>query len=291
MTMLRKKMEDDLGLRGLAPGTRNHYLGCVRRFAEFFWQSPAQLGTQHVRQYLQHLGKLGRKPATIVVYWSALLFIYKVTLGRPKVMCDVPRPRVPRPAGVVALTEAEVTVLLDCSGSPFNEMFYTVLYACGLRVSEACALQVGDIDVCAGLIHIRKGKGNKTRSVRLSPIVLEMLRQHWHWYQPPKPWLFPAQRLLQPGVINQNRPWADHPVSRETMSQRFREVRQRAGLKRRVTLHDFRRAYATSLREAGVDLRDIQVVLGHSSPETTARYVSVSPELIKRLPCPLERLG
>jgi integrase/recombinase XerD len=291
MTVLRKKMEDDLGLRSLAPGTRNHYLGCVRRFAEYFWQSPAQLGTQHVRQYLQHLGKLGRKPATIVLYWAALLFVYKVTLGRPEVMRDVPRPRVPGRAGVVALTEAEVAALFDWSGSPFGKTLYSVMYACGLRVSEACALQVGDIDTRAGLIHIRKGKGNKVRSVRLSPMVLEMLRQHWRLYRPPEPWLFPARRLLRPGVIDQNRPWADHPVSRATMSQRFRVVRQRAGLKRRVTLHDFRRAYATRLREAGVDLRDIQVVLGHSSPETTARYVSVSPELIKRLPCPLERLG
>jgi len=291
MTVLRKKMESDLELRGLAPMTQHNYLGCVRRFAEFFWQSPAELGTEHVRQYLEHLKKLGRRPATIVLYWAALLFVYKVTLGRPEVMRDVPRPRVPRPPTPVALSEAEVAALLDQPGSPFDMTFYSLLYACGLRVSEARVLQVGDIDSRAGLIHIRKGKGSKPRAVRLSPRTLEMLRQHWRRCRLPGPWLFPAQQLLRPGVVNQKHRWADRPVCRDTMTRRFHEVRRRAGLKRRVTLHDFRRAYATRLREARVDLLEIQVVLGHSRPETTARYTSVSPELIKRLPCPLERLG
>lgn len=291
MTRLRKKMEADLRLRGLAPRTRDHYLRCVRVYAEHFWLSPAGMGTDHVRRFFLHLRGLGRAPATIVVYWAALLFLYKVTLGRPKVMADVPRPRVPRRDPVPALTRAEVASLLRASGQPFDEALFTVMYACGLRVSEACALQVGDIDARAELIHIRRGKGNKARAVRLSPRVLAMLREHWRRYRPCQPWLFPARRLLRPGVVDANRPWADHPVSRDTMSDRFRGARQRADLRRQPTLHDLRRAYATHLLEAGEDLRVIQMLLGHARPETTARYTSVSAALIRRVPCPLELLG
>ncbi|MBW2258273.1 MAG: site-specific integrase [Deltaproteobacteria bacterium] len=288
---MRKKMGADLQLRGLAPRTRDQYLSCVRVFAKHHWKSPTKLGTEHVRAFLLHLHRRGRKPATIAVYWAALNFVYAVTLGKPEVMEEVPRPRVPRRDPAPALTGAEVRALLDAGVQPFDRVLFTVMYACGLRVSEACALQAGDIDARAGLIHVRHGKGDKARSVRLSPGVLTMLREHWQLHRLPQPWLFPARRLVSPGVVDRRRSWSDHPVARDTMGDRFRVARQRAGLRRRVTLHDLRRAYATHLLEAGVDLRAIQVLLGHARPETTARYTAVSAELIKRTPCPLELLG
>ena len=288
MTALRKKMQADLGLRGLAPGTRDHYLRCVKKFAEYFWRSPADLGTAEVRQFLQHLQQLGRKPPTIIVYWAALLFVYKVTLRRPEIMADVPRPRVPRRDPVPALTEAEVSALLDAAASEFDQTLLSVMYACGLRVSAVCALQVGDVDARARLLHIRKGKGGKSRAAPLSPETLSMLREHWRRHRPRQPWLFPARRLVRPGVWQGD--WADHPVDRKTIGDRFRKTVKRANLRRHVTLHDLRRASATRFHELGVDLRDIQVLLGHASPETTARYVAISPDQIARLPCLLERL-
>ena len=290
MTPLQRKMREDLQLRGLAARTQYQYVCCVRVFTKYHWKSPAKLGTQDVRAFLLHLRDLGRTPATLVVYSAALLFLYKVTLGRPEVMQDVPRPRVPRRDPVPALTKAEVAVLLHAAASPFDHTLFTLMYACGLRVSEACALQVGDIDTRAELIHIRHGKGDKARSVRLSPRVLAMLREHWQRYRPMAPRLFPARRLLRPGVVDWRRPWADHPVSRDTMGHRFRAIRQRADLRRGATPHDLRRAYATHLLEAGEQLRVIQVLLGHARSETTERYTAVSAALIKRTPCPLDLL-
>ncbi len=290
MTSLRTKMIEDLRLRGLATGTCDHYLRCVRRFAEYHWQSPAKLDTEHVRAFLLHLRDLGRAPATIVVYWAALMFVFGVTLRRPRVMADVPRPRVPRRDPVPALAAAEVRALLDAAAQPFDRTVFTLIYACGLRVSEACALRAGDIDARAELIHVRHGKGDKARAVRLSRSVLTMLREHWCAYRPPGSLLFPAQRLMSPGVIDRRRRWSDHPVSRDTLGDRFRTLRLRAGMRRQVTLPDLRRAYATHLLEAGVDSRTIQVLLGHARPETTARYTAVSAQLIARTPCPLDLL-
>lgn len=290
MTPLRKKMEADLRMRGMSQSTSTLYLHCVRRYAEYHGRSPALMDTEQVRQYLLHLRDLGRTPATIVVYRAALLFVYKVTLMRPEVMLDVPRPRIRSRDPMPALTESEVAALLSNCSSPFDEAFFSMLYGTGMRVAEGCHIQIGDIDVRAGLIHIRQGKGGKARSVKLSELVLAVLRSHWKRYRPRAPWLFPARRMLRPGTVRGVLPWADKAVSTSTMGRHFREARERAGLKRTATLHDFRRAYATRLRENGVDLRDIQVVLGHSSPATTALYVSVSAVLIKRLPCPLEHL-
>ncbi len=290
MTSLRTKMTEDLRLRGLAAGTCDHYLRCVRLFAEYHWQSPAKLDTEHVRAFLLHLRDLGRAPATIVVYWAALLFVYAVTLRRPGVMADVPRPRVPRRDPVPALSVTEVRALLDAAAQPFDRTLFALMYACGLRVSEARTLRVGDIDAQAGLIHVRRGKGDKARAVRLSRKVLTMLREHWCEHRPPGPLLFPAQRLASPGVVDWRRRWSDHAVSLDTLSDRFRAVRVHAGMRRQVTLRDMRRAHATHLLEAGVDLRIIQVLLGHARPETTARYTAVSAALIARTPCPLDLL-
>ena len=201
-------------LRGLTAGTGGHYLRCVRRFAEFHWQSPARLDTEHVRAFLLHLRDLGRAPATIVVYWAALRFVFGVTLRRPGVIDDVPRPRVPRRDPVPALAVAEVRALLDAAVQPFDRVVFTLMYACGLRVSEARVLRAGDIDSRAGLIHIRHGKGNKARAVRLSPAVLTMLREHWCAHRPPGPLLFPAQCLVKPGVVDRRQRWSDqsHPA-------------------------------------------------------------------------------
>jgi len=291
MTPLRKKMAEDLRLRGLAPSSQAQYLRCVRVFAEHHWRSPAELGTEHVRAFLLRQRELGRAPATIVVYWAALMFVYRETLLRPEVMEGVPRPRVPHRDPVPALAPAEVKAVLDAATSPFDRTFFSLVYACGLRMSEARHLRVEDIDARAGLIHIRHGKGDKARAASLSPTTLAMLREHWRAHRPPRPWLFPARRLAMPGVVDSRHPWSDHPVGKETMSLRFRQAVERAGLRRRATLHDMRRAYATHLLEAGVDLRVIQVLLGHARPETTARYTAVSAKLIQGAPCPLERLG
>jgi len=293
MTPLKQKMEADLRLRNLSSGTRDHYLRCVARYARYFGCSPSQLGTAEVRAFLLHLAALGRAPATQVVYHAALRFLYTETLGRPEVMATVPRPRVPYRPPRRPLVKAEARALLDAAaeaGRPFDYTVIATLLATGLRVSEACHLRPADIDSRAGLVHVRCGKGGKARSVQLGDRLLRLLRRYWVVERPGRQWLFPAQRLVAPGQVDPHRRWASHPISTDTVRDRLRRLARSAGLDRGVTPHDLRRTYATWLLEAGENLRVVQVLLGHASPETTAIYTRVGPELIRRVPSPLQVL-
>jgi len=291
MTPLREKMEADVRLRNLASSTGKVYILHVARFARHFGRCPSRLGASEARAFLLHLAELGRAAATRAVYHAALRFFFIETIGRPEVMTTVPRPRVRPPKPRLPLMREEVTALLDAAvWSPLTYTFIATLLATGLRVSEACQLRPGDIDSRTGLLHVRLGKGAKARSVKLGDKHLRLLRRYWVVERPPGPWLFPAQRLIAPGRVDPRCRWSSRPVSPDTVRTRIHEATRRAGLQRRVTPHDVRRTYATWLLEAGVDLRTVQVLLGHGSPNTTARYTHVRPELIRRTPSPLEML-
>jgi len=291
MTPLRNKMEADLRLRNLALTTQYTYVRCVAAYARHFGRSPDLLGTPEARAWLLHLADLGRAPATRVVHHAALRFLYVQTLGRPEVMATLPRPRVKSVPPRRPLVVEEARVLLDaCKCSPFTYTFVSTLLATGLRVSEACSLQPGDIDARAGMLHVRRGKGAKPRSVQLGERHLRLLRRYWVVEQPGHQWLFPAQRMVKPGRVDPLHRWADHSVSPDSVRGRLRHAARLAGLTRRVTPHDLRRTYATWLLEAGVNLRTVQVLLGHASPETTTRYTRVRPELIRKTPSVLDLL-
>ena len=291
MTPLRQKMEADLRLRNLATGTMREYLRCVAAFASFFWRSPARMGTREVRAFLMDLAERGRAPATRVVYHAAIRFLYVETLGRPEVMATVPRPRVrPRPPRNPLTLEEVAALLAQARTDPFTYTVVATLLATGLRISECCALQVSDIDSRSGFVHVRRGKGAKPRTVKLGERHLRLLRRYWEVEHPPGPWLFPAQRMSSPGVVDARQRWASHGVKPDTVRNRLHRLTRLAGLQRSVTPHDLRRTYATWLLEAKVDLRTVQVLLGHASPETTARYTRVRPELIRSTPSTLDML-
>ncbi len=293
MTKLRKKMLDDMSLRNLGPGTRDAYIRCVAAFALYFHMSPDHLGTPEVRRFLLHLvdpRKLA--PATRAVYHAALKFLYDQTLGLPEVMATVPRPRVPRQCDPIPLTRREARALLDAlSNRPFDYTFFALMLATGLRISETAALRVGDIDRRAGLIRVRHGKGDKARSVMLSARTLRLLERYWTVERPRAPMLFCAQRLRLPGRVDLVHRWADHSVSSKTMGNRLRKLqRTRLALGRNVTSHDLRKTFATWLLEETGDLRLVQVLLGHASPQTTARYTQVHADRIAGTPSPFDRL-
>ena len=273
MGALQKRMVEDMRLRGMAATTTTTYVSHARSFARWMRRSPAECGTEEVRAYLLHLQGEGKSASTRSGAVAALQFLYAQTLGRPEVMADIPRPKAPRWMRDV-LTRSEVDSILAATPSPTYLAMFRTAYAAGLRLAERCALEVTHIDPANGVIRVHRGKGSKDRLVMLSPRLLEWLRDYWREVRPPGPELF---------VIGTGR-----PPCRRSVQRAFEQAKERAGVTRRVSVHDLRHAFATHLLEGGVDLRRVQVLLGHANIDTTTRYLHVSAAGIRDTPSPVD---
>jgi integrase len=246
------------------------------------------VGQTEARAFLLYLRQETKLSArTYSNYLAALCFLYRQTLARPEVVEGIPFPRVPR-AQVAVPTVDEVRAILNCAPTPFVRTMFETTYGCGLRASEVCALQAGDIDSAHGLIHVRHGKGDKPRSVMLGDRLLTALRRHWRIYNLRGPWLFPRRAPRDQRTSGSI--WADAPVYRTWLSGHFLWARRAAGLKRRITLHGLRHAFATHLLEHGVDIAVLRVLMGHTDIATTAHYASVRTDLLRTTPSPLDLL-
>lgn len=278
MGQLRDKMQADLVLRGAQPQTVRTYLGCVQRFVDHFGQPPAHLGEAHIRQYLLSLvQEQGAGAGTQRVYAAALRFFYGTTLGRPEVAARIPVPRVPVKIPVV-LSGREVEQLLEAVASVRHRMVLSVAYGAGLRISEACAVRISDIDSQRMQLQVPVGKGGKSRSVPLCQRLLELLRDYYRLTRPKGPYLFesaPGGRAITPRAV----------------SAAMKQAVERCGLAKRATPHTLRHSFATHLLELGTDLRTIQVFLGHSCLRTTAHYAQVTQQHAARQRLPLQVLG
>lgn len=278
MGQLREKMKEDLALRAYRPSTMSEYVRCAAVFALHFKRSPAAMGEREVREFLLHLINVKKmKPASHKMYVAALKFLYGITLGRPDVMLRVPYPRVPRTLPDI-LSGTEVEALLGAVASIKHCAILTTAYATGMRISEACGLQVTDIDSRRGLIHIRDGKRGRDRFVMLSARLLVLLRTYWKTMRPTGPLLFPGQDPAQ-------------CISAEAVRDALKKAVAQTGLHKRVTPHVLRHTFATHLLESGQDIRVIQVLLGHGSLKTTSRYTQVSQKHVGRTTSPLDLLG
>jgi integrase/recombinase XerD len=278
MGALRERMAVDLRLRGLSPITQRRYLRCVERFVAHHRRSPTALGEADIRAFLDHLVRAQRvSRATQRVYVAALHFLYRVTLDRPVVVRRIPFPRDTRERLPEILSAAEVERLIGSARRPKSRAMLMTLYGAGLRVSEVCELVPADIDSQRMLTRVRQGKGNTDRYVMLSPRLLMTLRAYWRRRPPRGPYLFPSPR-------------PDQPLSRMAVFRVVRRAARRAGLRKRVNPHMLRHCFATHLLEAGMDIRVIQVLLGHRSLRTTARYVLVSRAHVGTVARPLDAL-
>jgi integrase/recombinase XerD len=286
MTPLRQRMIEDMRLRNLSPHTIDAYVLAVKQFASHFKRSPQQLSGQDVRQYLLHLVQERQ------VSWSryniarcALQFLYQITLGRDERFEKLPCARAPKRLPTVLSTE-ELRRLFDVAARDVkHKALLMTLYGSGLRVSEVAALRPADIDSARMLIHVRLGKGAKDRMTKLSPRLLEVLREYWRAARPKRtsassvePWLFP-----QAGN-------ADRAMNTSSIERMVQRLARRAGLGKAVTPHTLRHSYATHLLDAGTDLRTIQVLLGHRNLKTTAIYLHVSQAKIAAAASPLDLL-
>jgi len=276
MGQLRDRMIQDLRLSGYSSSTRRIYLLYATKFAQFFRRSPEILGEREVRRYLLHL--LDERQLSHDAYrqaHSALKFLYTVTLQRPFDLPCLPRRRSPHPLPKV-LSGSEVRRLFETFSSPKHRLVAMTLYGAGLRVSEACRLQVRDIDSRRMLIHVRDGKNHRDRFVTLSRRLLESLRVYWRVHRP-KDYLFPGKTF-------------DAHVSAESVRKAVKYAARDAGIRKRVTPHLLRHCFATHLLETGTDVAVIRVLLGHQDIQVTTRYTTISKRLISRVRIPLDLL-
>ena len=277
MTPLRQRMSEDVQVRKLAPHTQRSYLQQVSQFARHFGKSPELLGPDDIRAYQLHLTRDKHLSASaILVAVAALRVLYKVTLRRDWNLDDViPSCRKPQKLPVVMSPE-EVSRFLDAVESLKHWVILTVCYAAGLRVSEAVRLTPGAIDSQRMVIRVEAGKGQKDRCVMLSPKLLDILRAYWRKARPQR-WLFPSDL---PG----------QPISTAAVESVCRQVRDRAVIAKPVTPHFLRHAFAVHLLESGADVRTIQLLLGHRSLSTTARYLRLATSKVCATASPLEFL-
>ena len=275
MSPLRRRMIEDMTVRNFVADTQRNYLRAVKNLAIFLGRSPETATAEDLRLFQLHLTETHVRPPTINGAVTALRFFFSVTVDRS----DVTKPLtfVAEPRGIpVILSPAEVARLLEAAPGPKYKAALSAAYGAGLRVSEVVALKVPDIDSKRMLLRIEQGKGRKDRFAMLSPQLLELLRDWWRIARP-QGWLFPGQ----------------NPVNHLTTRQLNRAVHaaaHMAEITKRVTPHTLRHSFATHLLEQNIDIRVIQVLLGHAKLETTALYTRVATNIIREVMSPLDRL-
>jgi len=281
ITPLRRRMLEDMAMRGLREETQRDYIRFVRSFAAFLRRPPDTATAEDIRRFQVHQAESGVQPPTINCSVSALRFLFTVTLDRPDLSRRLVLVRYPSKLPTVLGVE-EVGQLLECAPGPKYKAALGTAYGAGLRVSEVAALKVGDIDNTRMLIRVEQGKGRKDRNAMLSPQLLELLRLWWRegkrrGVMLPQGWLFPGRSALE-------------PISTRQLNRAVHEAAEAAGIKKRVTPHTLRHSFATHLLEQDVDIRVIQVLLGHSKLDTTALYARVATKTIRAVTSPLEHL-
>lgn len=277
MTSLRQRMLEDLQVRNRSPHTQRAYLEQVSRFAQHFGQSPTVLGPEEIRTYQVYLTNERKlAPGSILIAVAALRFLYKVTLKKKWPFDQViPAPKKPQTLPVV-LSPEEVVQFLACVMKPKHRAILTTCYAAGLRISEAVQLTVSAIDSQRMVLRVEQGKGQKDRYVMLSPKLLDILRAWWRVTRP-RHWLFPGDR-------------PDHPITRSAVEHECQQAHRRSRIRKPITPHSLRHAFAVHLLEAGTDVRTIQLLLGHRSLATTARYLRIAATKVCSTSSPLDLL-
>ena len=275
MSPLRRRMIEDMTVRNLSPATQRSYLAAVSKLSRYFGRSPDRLGLEDVRTFQVHLVAIGMSWPALNQIVCALRFFYGVTLGHDAIPERIAYAREPRKLPVV-LSADEVVRFLEAIPSLKSRTALTTVYAAGLRVSEVVLLKITDIDSQRMVIRVEQGKGGKDRYVMLSPQLLRILRSYWRFARPQR-WLFPGRD-------------EDRPLAPTVLHAACRSARSAAGLSKQVTVHTLRHSFATHLLENGADVRIIQVLLGHASLASTARYTQVATKTISNTPSPLDRL-
>jgi integrase/recombinase XerD len=281
VSALRQRMTEDMTMRKLAPATQRGYLAAVRGFTRFFARSPDQATADDLRDYQLHLVNQGISSGNLNNIITGLKFFFVTTLSRPEAMAKMSHVYTPQRLPVV-LSPEEVARLIEATTSLKYKAAFSIAYGAGLRVSEVVALKVSDIDSKRMTLRVEQGKGGKDRYAVLSPALLEALRAWWREGRARGKmldggWLFPGRDPL-------------NTLTTRQLNRVCHTATRAAGLDKKVSMHSLRHAFATHLLERKVDIRVIQVLLGHTKLETTARYSHVATRTLREVTSPLEYL-
>src|SRR5207302_2595559 len=276
MSPLRRRVIEDMTIRKLASKTQQGYIRAIKNVAAFLRRSPDTATFEDVRRFQLHLVESGVDTPTLNHTTSALRFFFRVTLKQPTIIEHTQFIRQARRLPVV-LSPEEVARLLNAAPGLKYKAALSVAYGAGLRAAEVISLKVSDIDSKRMIIRVEQGKGRKDRNVMLSPHLLALLRAWWQAARP-KGWLFPGRNPAQPMTARQ-------------LNRACHAAAQAAGIERNVSLHTLRHSFATHLLEQNIDVRVIQVLLGHAKLDTTALYTRVATKTISAVMSPLEHIA
>ena len=279
---LRQRMIDDMRMRKFGEKTQLDYVRAVRNFAKYLKRSPDTANVEDLRNYQLHLVDHGISPASLNSAISGLKFFYNVTLDRGDLVAKMQPVHLPRKLPVI-LSREEVSRLIAAAGNLKHQTALALAYGTGLRVNEVVTLKVGDIDSQRMTLRVEQGKGQKDRYAMLSPVLLERLRVWWRVARAQGKmldggWLFPGLNPI-------------HPLSARQLNRAIHTAADEAGIEKHISMHSLRHAFATHLLEQKVDIRLIQVLLGHKKLETTALYAQVATEILREIVSPLEMLN
>jgi site-specific recombinase XerD len=279
---LRQRMIEDMNLRKLAPKTQTSYIRTVKKLADYLDHSLDTATVEDLRQFQLHLTDKGTSRITINATITALRFFFEVTVGDKDIVGKLNTVPVPRKLPVV-LSREEVGRLLEATSSLKYKAAFSVAYGAGLRISEVASLKISDVDGERMTLHVEQGKGRKDRYAMLSPVLLDILRRWWREGHAKGllfdgGWLFPGQNPVT-------------PLSTRQLSRAIRAAAADAEIDKRVSMHLLRHSFATHLLEQKVDIRLIQVLLGHHQLETTRLYTQVATDVLQEVTSPLETLS
>lgn len=280
-TPLRQRMIDDMRMRKLEDKTQEAYIRAVRKLAAFLRRSPDAASVEDLRRFQLHLVDQGTSPITLNATLTGLKFFFDVTLDRSELMAKMQPVRVPRTLPVI-LSREEVARLIAAARNLKHQTALSVAYGAGLRASEVIGLKVGDVDGQRMTLRVERGKGRKDRYAMLSPVLLERLRAWWRVGHAQGKilrggWLFPGLDPMD-------------PITARQLNRAIHAAAAAARIDKRVSMHSLRHAFATHLLEQKVDIRVIQVLLGHKKLETTSMYAHVATEILREVVSPLEIL-
>jgi site-specific recombinase XerD len=274
-------MIDDMRMRKLSPKTQASYIRVVKRFSKFLGRSPDTASTEDLRRYQLHLVDSGISAISLNANLTGLKFLFETTLDHPELMIKMHAVHEPRKLPVV-LSREEVARLLAAAENIKHQTALSVAYGAGLRASEVVSLKISDVDSQRMTLRVEQGKGSKDRYAMLSPVLLERLRAWWKFAHAqgkmlPGGWLFPGLDPID-------------PLSPRQLNRAVKAAAEAAKIDKRVSMHTLRHSFATHLLEQKVDIRVIQVLLGHKKLETTALYAQVATDILREVVSPIETL-